>query len=220
MESVVLSEAIVAIAQRADWGVVEPDIIHTNDWQTGLVPLYLKRRPDLAARKIASVHTIHNMAHQGLFPDYLHIGSADEELKVLLFRDDNHVLRHADNFDGIHNTVSVKSLLNVDDWAYHNSDEGLEYHGMRSLMKGMVSADKLTGVSEGNMHELMRPEHEGGTAFGFDGIIRRMWDMGKFWSVFNGVDVDPATAPHLQTSGYTPISPAMPRKRSGGQKSE
>jgi starch synthase len=40
-----------------------PEVVHCNDWQTGLIPALLsieKRRP-------ATVFTIHNMAYQGLF---------------------------------------------------------------------------------------------------------------------------------------------------------
>jgi len=40
-----------------------PDIIHLNDWQTGLVPLYLK----IADQKIKTLFTIHNIGYQGLF---------------------------------------------------------------------------------------------------------------------------------------------------------
>jgi starch synthase len=46
-----------------------PDIIHANDWQTGLVPLALQRgfrTTPLARAK--SVFTIHNLAYQGHFP--------------------------------------------------------------------------------------------------------------------------------------------------------
>lgn len=41
-----------------------PDIVHCNEWQTALVPLMLL----LARVPAASVLTIHNLAHQGLFP--------------------------------------------------------------------------------------------------------------------------------------------------------
>ncbi len=44
-----------------DW---QPDIVHCNDWQSGLVPAFLS----LETTKPASVFTIHNMAYQGLFP--------------------------------------------------------------------------------------------------------------------------------------------------------
>ena len=46
------------------------DILHGNDWQTGLLPAYLRElyqnRPGY--RQIRSLHTIHNIAYQGVFP--------------------------------------------------------------------------------------------------------------------------------------------------------
>lgn len=41
-----------------------PDIVHCNDWQTGLVPALLSTEP----QRPATVFTIHNLAYQGLFP--------------------------------------------------------------------------------------------------------------------------------------------------------
>lgn len=41
-----------------------PEIVHCNDWQTGLAPTYLHYRPGARAR---SLLTIHNLAFQGLF---------------------------------------------------------------------------------------------------------------------------------------------------------
>jgi starch synthase len=43
-----------------DW---QPDIVHCNDWQTGLVPPLLASQ----AQRPATVFTIHNLAYQGLF---------------------------------------------------------------------------------------------------------------------------------------------------------
>ena len=48
-------------ANTLDW---RPDIIHCNDWQTGLVPAYLKHLPGPGAK---SLLTIHNLAFKGLF---------------------------------------------------------------------------------------------------------------------------------------------------------
>lgn len=44
-----------------DW---KPDVVHCNDWQTGLVPALLS----LEENRPATVFTIHNMAYQGVFP--------------------------------------------------------------------------------------------------------------------------------------------------------
>ncbi|MBU4319962.1 MAG: glycogen synthase GlgA [Thermodesulfovibrionales bacterium] len=48
----------------------KPDIIHCNDWQTGLIPLYLKTiySSDKFFDRTASIITIHNLGYQGLFP--------------------------------------------------------------------------------------------------------------------------------------------------------
>lgn len=60
-----------------------PDVLHTNDWQTALVGPLLRtvHRHDPALERTAVVHTIHNLAYQGVFspedmraagvPDYL-----------------------------------------------------------------------------------------------------------------------------------------------------
>lgn len=46
-----------------------PDIIHANDWQTGLVPAYLNElyRSNPGYHYTRSVFTIHNIAYQGMF---------------------------------------------------------------------------------------------------------------------------------------------------------
>ncbi len=42
-----------------------PDVVHCNDWQSGLTPVYLHSLP---GKKAASLLTIHNLAYQGVFP--------------------------------------------------------------------------------------------------------------------------------------------------------
>ena len=46
-----------------------PDIVHSNDWQTGLVSAYLAEvfRPRAGYGHMKSVFTIHNIAYQGMF---------------------------------------------------------------------------------------------------------------------------------------------------------
>ncbi|MCC6543914.1 MAG: glycogen synthase GlgA [Nitrospirae bacterium] len=43
----------------------QPDIIHCNDWQTALIPVYLKTV--MKAMDIGTLFTIHNIGYQGLF---------------------------------------------------------------------------------------------------------------------------------------------------------
>ena len=44
-----------------DW---QPDVVHCNDWQTGLAPAYLHYA---AGARAATLQTIHNLAYQGIF---------------------------------------------------------------------------------------------------------------------------------------------------------
>ena len=60
------SKAVVDLLPSLDW---MPDILHCNDWQTALVPIYLK---DAATRwweirHIRTVFTIHNIEYQGRY---------------------------------------------------------------------------------------------------------------------------------------------------------
>lgn len=46
-----------------------PCVVHANDWHTGLVPFYLRTRPELTELRAnaACIFTIHNIAFQGIF---------------------------------------------------------------------------------------------------------------------------------------------------------
>jgi starch synthase len=46
-----------------------PDVVHTHDWQTGLVPVYLKAfyGDDPTLHRVPTVFTVHNLAYQGHF---------------------------------------------------------------------------------------------------------------------------------------------------------
>lgn len=47
-----------------------PDVIHAHDWQSALIPLYIKTlyRNDEYFKATKTVFTIHNLGYQGLFP--------------------------------------------------------------------------------------------------------------------------------------------------------
>ena len=61
--------ARAALDYAADLDVA-PSVVHTHDWQTGLVPVLLRTRyaGRPAWRRMPSIFTIHNLAYPGLFP--------------------------------------------------------------------------------------------------------------------------------------------------------
>src|SRR2546428_6290394 len=63
---ILFCRAILEAMRALDWS---PDIIHCNDWHTGIVPNWMHSvyRSDPFYADSATVYTIHNLAYQGIF---------------------------------------------------------------------------------------------------------------------------------------------------------
>jgi starch synthase len=61
-----------AVVEMIDALELEFDVVHAHEWQTGLVPVYLRTlyndRPRL--QRLPVVYTVHNVGYQGLFSSY------------------------------------------------------------------------------------------------------------------------------------------------------
>lgn len=64
------SRAVIETPAHLDW---HPDILHCNDWETALVPIYLleERERIWQLRGTKSVFTIHNIEYQGRYGDQI-----------------------------------------------------------------------------------------------------------------------------------------------------
>ncbi len=74
------SQAVLEAVKRLDF---KPDIIHCNDWHTGLIPVYLKSlyRNDPWFSQTKTLFSIHNLGYQGNFPhSHLKVTGLDESL--------------------------------------------------------------------------------------------------------------------------------------------
>ena len=79
---ILFSKGVIEALQRLRW---VPDVIHCNDWQTGLLPLFVQDnyRWDRMFDKTAFVFTIHNIGYQGTFsPGALLAAEIREELFI------------------------------------------------------------------------------------------------------------------------------------------
>src|SRR5262249_22594276 len=58
---------VLETLKRLQW---QPDIIHCNDWQCGLIPAYLKSlyKDDPYFRNMKTVFTVYSLASHGTFP--------------------------------------------------------------------------------------------------------------------------------------------------------
>ena len=98
---VLLSLAAVEMCQRLGF---RPDVMHCNDWQTSLLPLYLKTTYswDRLFAETRSVLTIHNIGYQGMFP----AGTVAD----LALGDSNHNLHQDDLESGVINFLKTGIL--------------------------------------------------------------------------------------------------------------
>ncbi len=74
------SRSILEILKTLHW---QPDIIHCNDWQTALIPYFLKKyyKDNSFFEETRSLLTLHNLAFQGIFDKKIlsFLGISDEE---------------------------------------------------------------------------------------------------------------------------------------------
>jgi len=77
---ILYSKAVIEALQHLKW---QPDVIHCNDWQTGLIPLYIKDNYnwDRFFHRTATVMSIHNVGYQGRFPPST-VGKAEVRLEL------------------------------------------------------------------------------------------------------------------------------------------
>lgn len=73
------ARASFELMERLGW---YPDIIHTNDWTSALIPLYKKfyEKKNSHFKKIKTLLTVHNFSFQGVFPleEFSKLGLPDE----------------------------------------------------------------------------------------------------------------------------------------------
>ncbi|MDO4586985.1 MAG: glycogen synthase [Planctomycetia bacterium] len=163
------------------------DIIHANDWQTGLIPAYL----ELLYKKHSRFNVQKNAESPYMFDDAIIEGeSSSSDL----------------SFDSIHSVFTIHNMRHQGrfshwdmlqtglDWKYFTFDM-MEFYGQLNLLKtGMIFADKITTVSPRYAEEIQTE------AFGekLHGVLQyRRQDL---TGILNGIDINewnPATDPNL-----------------------
>ncbi len=109
----------------------QPDVIHCNDWQTGLVPVYLKSldKNDPFFRNARAVFTIHNLAYQGVFPEeYMAISELPPEffsIKGLEYYGKINFMKGGILFSDVITTVSEKYAQEIQTSEYGYGLDGV-----------------------------------------------------------------------------------------------
>ncbi len=137
-----------------DW---TPDILHCNDWHTGLIPAYADTfyKDNPALRRAATVFTIHNLAYQGNFAqdEFYKTGLPDSlfSSEGLEFYGQWTFLKGAAQFADRINTVSVNYAREIQTPQYGC--------GLDGLLRHKAAQGKLAGIINGIDYE----EHDPAT---------------------------------------------------------
>ncbi len=150
------SKAVLETLKLLYW---QPDIIHCNDWQTALIPFYLKTqfKDDNFFQKTRTVLTIHNLAYQGSFPlekaekldipaEYVKLGNEFEFYGRL------NLLKGGIYFADVLNTVSEK-------YAEEISTDPEYGYGFEKILE--TRKDDLYGILNGADYTAWNPETDG-----------------------------------------------------------
>lgn len=131
-----------------------PDILHCNDWQTGLTPVYLRKtyHDDPFFLQTASVYTIQNLGYQGLFWHYdMHLTGLGWDLFTpngLEYYGKINLMKGGLLWADIISTVSKK---------YSQEIQTQEYgHGLEGVLQ--FRKEDLYGIINGADYTLWNPE--------------------------------------------------------------
>ena len=141
------SKAVLSVFDLIDY---TPDVIHTHDWQTALIPIYLKTTFADKYPKMKSVFTIHNIEYQGQFPlnalwDVFDLRESD--YSVVEYQSCINLVKGA--------IVSCDKITTVSP-SYAEEIKQYGGYGLEPVL--LMHEDKLVGILNGIDTELYNPE--------------------------------------------------------------
>lgn len=149
---ILFSKAVIETLQRLQWA---PDILHCNDWQTGLLPLFLKDnyKWDKFFDNTGTLFTIHNIGYQGLFSESVLFSA---EIRGDLFYPGGPV-EHNSAVSFMKAGVSFADIINTVSNTYSHEILTPEYGtGMETVLH--QRKDDLYGILNGADYDIWSPE--------------------------------------------------------------
>ena len=149
---ILLCKGVIESLQRLKW---IPNVIHCNDWQTGLLPIYIKDNYswDKIFNHTATLFTIHNIGYQGRFP-------ADALLKAGIRDDyflDNGPVEIDKTFCFMKAGISFSDIINTVSKTYAREILSPEYGAGMNVVLNSRKED-LYGIINGVDYDLWNPE--------------------------------------------------------------
>ncbi|HSR70329.1 MAG TPA: glycogen synthase [Acidobacteriota bacterium] len=148
-----LSLATLASCQRMGWG---PQIVHCNDWQTGLLPLYLKTLFgwDSLFSSTRTVYTIHNIGYQGV------VGA--DAVSSLQLSEYRHLLHQDDLAQGrlsfMKTGILYSDVLTTVSPTYAREIQGEMGMGLQDMLR--QRSETVVGILNGVDYDEWNPEKD------------------------------------------------------------
>jgi starch synthase len=153
-------KAVIEMLKRIPY---KPDIVHTNDWHTGFLPMFLKNEFPL----IKSMYTIHNISYHGFIPSSYVTG--------LLTMKEQYQLGWPEWLNFMKAGILYSDLVTTVSPGYCDEIKQPEYScGMDELIKERPNG--IVGILNGVDTENYDPTQEGAIEFPYD---RESWELKK-----------------------------------------
>jgi len=146
------SRAVLEILPHID---AKPDIIHCHDWQTALIPVYLKLlySSNEYYNSIKTIFTIHNIEYQGTFGREIMenvLGISESEF-------DNGFMEHSGAVNFMKSAILCADKVTTVSKTYAEEIKTAEYaHGLDGILN--LEKDKLSGIVNGIDKTIYDPE--------------------------------------------------------------
>ncbi len=144
------SRAALRLCQELEW---IPDVIHCNDWHTGLTPVMLREANQDVWGGTSSVFTIHNLAYQGEFPfEVLTQAGLDERLFNM------HELETYGSVNFLKAGCVFADKVNTVSPTYAREIQTPEFGcRLEGLMRHLANDGRLTGILNGIDVDVFNP---------------------------------------------------------------
>lgn len=141
-QHIAFGRAALELCRKLDW---IPDVVHTHDWHTGLIPVFMREGNDPIWDSVGSVHTIHNLAYQGVFPPETTVKAG---LRMELF--DMHRLETWGQLNFLKNGCVYADRTNTVSPTYAQEIQTPEYGcTLDGVMRHLQVQGRLSGILNG-----------------------------------------------------------------------
>ncbi len=153
----------------------KPDILHSNDWHSGFVPLYREdfAKGDSFYGDIKSVHTMHNLKYQGVFPEDI-LEDVAGLSKSYYFHEDG--LKYFDMINMMKAGIVYSNILTTVSKSYAEEIKTSFFgEGLEEIIR--QHSGKLRGIVNGIDYEEYNPKKDKRIAKNYD--IKSLEDKKK-----------------------------------------